>query len=108
MYYTIGTTSLTIPLGTYLLSFFRNAAANNKYDVALVGTVFNMLVLVVAALGIKLSARFQWALGDLRVRTDDRLRHRRHRVIYGGHLTHAVHLSSSLVHASAARAGSRR
>src|SRR5215813_6464940 len=38
MYYTIGTTSLTIPLGTYMLSFFSDAAANNKYDVALVGT----------------------------------------------------------------------
>jgi amino acid transporter len=60
MYYTIGTTSLTIPLGTYLLSFFSNAAANDKYDVALVGTAFNLLVLAVAALGIRLSARFQW------------------------------------------------
>jgi amino acid permease len=60
MYYTIGTTSLTIPLGTYMLSFFSNAAANNKYDVALVGTAFDLIVLVVAALGIKLSARFQW------------------------------------------------
>src|SRR5215469_487476 len=60
MYYTIGTTSLTIPLGTYTLSFFSNAAANNKYDVALVGTALNLLVLIVAALGIKLSARFQW------------------------------------------------
>ena len=29
MYYTIGTTSLTIPLGTYMLSFFSNAAAND-------------------------------------------------------------------------------
>src|SRR5690348_2200527 len=61
MYYTIGTTSLTIPLGTYTLSFFSNAAANNRYEVALVGTAFNMAVLVVAALGVKLSARFQWA-----------------------------------------------
>lgn len=60
MYYTIGTTSLTVPLGTYFLSFFSNAAANNKYWVALVGSVLNILVLVVAALGIELSARFQW------------------------------------------------
>src|SRR5579864_1622751 len=61
MYYVIGTTSLTIPLGTYMLTFFSNTAANNKYDVALVGTAFNLVVLVVAALGIKLSARFQWS-----------------------------------------------
>src|SRR5208282_5492824 len=40
MYYVIGTTSLTIPLGTYLLSFFSNSAASNTVDVALVGTVF--------------------------------------------------------------------
>jgi amino acid transporter len=60
MYYTIGTTSLTVPLGTYFLSFFSNSAANDKYWVALVGSVFNVIVLVVAALGIKLSARFNW------------------------------------------------
>src|SRR5579864_4167052 len=60
MYYTIGTTSLTVPLGTYTLSFFSNAAANNTHDVALVGTVLNLVVLAVAALGVKLTARFQW------------------------------------------------
>ncbi len=60
MYYTIGTTSLTVPLGTYFLTFFSNSAANNKYWVALVGSVFDVVVLVVAALGIKLSARFNW------------------------------------------------
>jgi amino acid transporter len=60
MYYTIGTTSLTVPLGTYFLSFFSNSAANNKYLVAVVGSVFCILVLIVAALGIKLSARFNW------------------------------------------------
>jgi amino acid transporter len=60
MYYTIGTTSLTVPLGTYFLSFFSNSAANNKYWVALVGSIFDILVLIVAALGIKLSARFNW------------------------------------------------
>ena len=60
MYYTIGTTSLTVPLGTYFLSFFSNSAANNKYWVAFVGSVFNIIVLIIAALGIKLSARFNW------------------------------------------------
>jgi len=60
MYYCVGTTSLTIPLGTYMLSFFSNSAANNSYAVAAVGTAFDLVVLAVAALGIKLSARFQW------------------------------------------------
>ena len=95
MYYTIGTTSLTIPLGTYMLSFFSNAAANNKYDVALVGTAFNLLVLAVAALGIKLSARFQWGwaifeYGLLVAFTIAAIIE-----IYGGHLSHTVHLTSS-------------
>ena len=60
LYYTVGTTSLTIPLGSYLLSFFSDDAANDSTAVAAVGTVFNLVVLVVAALGAQLSARFQW------------------------------------------------
>lgn len=60
LYYTVGTTSLTIPLGSYLLSFFSDDAANDAVAVAAVGTVFNVVVLVVAALGAQLSAKFQW------------------------------------------------
>lgn len=60
LYYTVGTTSLTIPLGSYLLSFFSDSAANDKYAVAAVGTAFDLGVLVIAALGAQLSARFQW------------------------------------------------
>lgn len=61
LYYTVGTTSLTIPLGSYFLSFFSNDAANDKFAVAAVGTVLNLIVLVVAAIGVQASARFQWA-----------------------------------------------
>ncbi|TGD84853.1 APC family permease [Mycolicibacterium sp. CH28] len=60
LYYTVGTTSLTIPLGTYLLSFFSDDAANNSVAVAAVGTVFNLLVLAIAAIGVQLSSKFQW------------------------------------------------
>ncbi len=60
MYYTVGTVSLTPILGSYTLSFFSNAAAGNKFAAAAVGTALDILVLVVAALGVKLSARFQW------------------------------------------------
>jgi len=95
MYYTIGTTSLTIPLGTYTLSFFSNAAANNKYDVALVGTAFNLLVLVVAALGIKLSARFQWGWAIFEYGLLIGFTIAAVIGIYGGHLTHTVHVTSS-------------
>jgi amino acid transporter len=95
MYYTIGTTSLTIPLGTYMLSFFSNAAANNKYDVALVGTAFNLVVLAVAALGVKLSARFQWGWAIFEYGLLIGFTIAAIVVIYGGHLTHTVHLTSS-------------
>lgn len=61
LYYSVGTVSLTIPLGSYFLSFFSNAAANNKIAVATVGTGLNIVVLVIAAIGIQASARFQWA-----------------------------------------------
>ena len=56
MYYTIGTVSLTPILGSYTLSFFSNAAANNRYDTAAVGTALDLLVLLVAPVGAKASA----------------------------------------------------
>jgi amino acid transporter len=95
MYYTIGTVSLTPILGSYLLSFFSDAAANNQYDTAIVGTVLNLLVLVVAALGAKLSARFQWgwaifeycALGGFAIAAVA--------LIATHHLAHSVHISAS-------------
>jgi len=95
MYYTIGTTSLTIPLGTYMLSFFSDAAANNKYDVALVGTAFNLVVLVIAALGVKLSARFQWGWAIFEYGLLIGFTIAAIVGIYSGHLTHTVHLTSS-------------
>ncbi len=95
MYYTIGTTSLTIPLGSYMLSFFSNAAANDKYDVALVGTAFNLGVLVVAALGVKLSARFQWSWAIFEYGLLVGFTIAAIVVIYAGHRAHAVHLASS-------------
>ncbi len=60
LYYTVGTTSLTIPLGTYLLSLINNSLPNNNVAVGITGSLLDILVLVVAAVGIKLSARFQW------------------------------------------------
>ena len=60
MYYCVGTTSLTVPLGTYFLTFFSSTLPNNVYAVAAVGSGFDILVLVIAAVGIQLSARFSW------------------------------------------------
>ncbi len=95
MYYVIGTTSLTIPLGTYFLSFFSNSAASNQVDVALVGSVFDLIVLVVAALGIKLSARFQWGWAIFEYGLLVGFTVAAIVAIYGGGLSHTVHVSGS-------------
>ena len=95
MYYVIGTTSLTIPLGSYFLSFFSNAAASNTVDVALVGSVFDLIVLAVAALGIKLSARFQWGWAIFEYGLLVGFTVAALVVIYGQHRAGAVHISGT-------------
>src|SRR6185437_6609374 len=95
MYYTVGTTSLTIPLGSYMLSFFSNSAANNSYAVAAVGTAFDLIVLVIAALGAKLSARFQWGWAIFEYGLLVGFTVAAIVAIYGNHLNHAVHLTAS-------------
>src|ERR1700760_2856679 len=95
MYYSVGTTSLTVPLGTYLLSFFSDSAANNSQAVAAVGSGFDLLVLVVAALGIKLSARFQWSWAIFEYGLLVGFAIAAVVGIYGHHLHHTVHLTGS-------------
>ncbi len=95
MYYTIGTVSLTPILGSYTLSFFSNAAANNKYDVALVGSILNIVVLVVAAVGIKFSARFQWAWAVFEYAVLLGFAVAALALIYSGHLQNTVHAATS-------------
>ena len=95
MYYCVGTTSLTIPLGTYFLSFFSDSAANNAYAVAAVGSAFDILVLIVAALGIKLSARFSWGWAIFEYGLLVGFSIAAIVGIYGHSLHHTVHVSSS-------------
>jgi amino acid transporter len=95
MYYTIGTVSLTPLLGSYLLSFFSNAAANDRYDTALVGTLFNILVLVIAALGVKLTARFQWMWAAFEYTALAGFCVAAVALIYTHHLSHSVRISTS-------------
>jgi amino acid transporter len=95
MYYCVGTTSLTVPLGTYMLSFFSNTAANNTHYVAAVGTGFDLLVLVIAALGIRLSARFQWSWAIFEYGLLVGFSIAALVGIYGHSLHHTVHISSS-------------
>ena len=95
MYYCVGTTSLTVPLGTYMLTFFSNSAANNVYAVAAVGTGFDILVLVIAALGIQLSARFSWGWAIFEYGLLVGFSIAALVGIYGHSLHHTVHVSSS-------------
>jgi amino acid transporter len=44
-----------------MLSLFSSTLPNNNVAVALTGSLLNIVVLVVAARGIEISARFQWA-----------------------------------------------
>ena len=95
MYYSVGTTSLTIPLGTYMLSFFSNSAANNPHAVAAVGTAFDLLVLIVAALGVKLTARFSWGWAIFEYGLLVGFSIAALVGIYGHSLHHTVHIHSS-------------
>jgi amino acid transporter len=95
MYYTVGTTSLTVPLGTYLLSFFSDAAANNKYAVAAVGSVFDLGCLAIAARGAGVSARFQWLWAVFEYVLIMGFCVAAVVGIYGGGLHHAVHMSTA-------------
>ena len=95
MYYCVGTTSLTVPLGTYMLSFFSTPAANNTHYVAAVGTGFDLLVLVIAALGIKLSARFSWGWAIFEYGLLVGFSIAAIVYIYGNHHPHTVHVTSA-------------
>ena len=95
MYYVMGTTSLTVPLGTYFLSFFSASAAGNTTDVALVGSAFDLIVLVVAALGIRASSRFQWGWAIFEYGLLAGFTVAAIVAIYGGGLSHTVHVSGS-------------
>jgi amino acid transporter len=95
LYYCVGTTSLTVPLGTYMLSFFSDSAANNTHYVAAVGTGFDLLVLVIAALGIRLSARFQWGWAIFEYGLLVGFSIAAIVEIYGNHLHHTVKIASS-------------
>jgi amino acid transporter len=80
---------------TYMLSFFSTSAANNTHYVAAVGTGFDLLVLVIAALGIKLSARFSWGWAIFEYGLLVGFSIAAIVGIYGHSLHHTVHVSSS-------------
>ncbi|MBV8050127.1 MAG: APC family permease [Acidobacteriaceae bacterium] len=65
LYYTLGTTSTTVPAGTYTLQLLVPRLANNKLAVVAVGSLWNVLVTILLLGKIELAARFQRALAIL-------------------------------------------
>jgi amino acid transporter len=62
MYYTLGTTSMTVPAGTYTLQLIAPGVANHKLAAVAVGSVWNVIVTFLLLAGIEIAARLQRAL----------------------------------------------
>ncbi len=62
LYYTVGTTSLTIPCGTYTLQLVAPGLVDNQLAVGLVGAAWNIVVTLLALLTIQVAARFEWVI----------------------------------------------
>ena len=62
LYYTLGTSSLTIPAGTYTLALIDDRLIENPLAVALAGGAWNILVTLLALKGLRVAARFEWTI----------------------------------------------
>ncbi len=62
LYYTLGTSSLTIPAGTYTLELIAPSLVDRPVAVALAGGAWNIAVTLLALSGLKVAARFEWAI----------------------------------------------
>jgi amino acid transporter len=62
LYYTLGTSSLTIPAGTYTLQLLAPSLVDRPLAVALAGGVWNIMVTLLALKGLKVAARFEWTI----------------------------------------------
>jgi amino acid transporter len=62
LYYTLGTTTLTIPAGVYTLDLLAPSLVDNHWSIFLVGTLWNLLITVLAIAGLKVVARFEWVI----------------------------------------------
>jgi len=62
LYYTLGTTTLTIPAGVYTLDLVAPALADDHRAIFLVGAGWNLLITALAVVGLKVVARFEWVI----------------------------------------------
>jgi len=62
LYYTLGTTTLTIPAGTYTLRMVAPALEERQWAVFAVGGAWNLLITGLAIAGVKMAVRLEWAI----------------------------------------------
>ncbi len=62
LYYTLGTSSLTLPAGTYTLELVAPRLVESHVAVAIAGGAWNLIVTLLALKGLKVAARFEWAV----------------------------------------------
>lgn len=62
LYYTLGTSSLTIPAGTYTLKLLAPTFVDRHLAVAFAGGAWNVAMTLLALRGLKFAARFEWAI----------------------------------------------
>lgn len=60
LYYTLGTTTLTIPAGVYTLELLAPSRINEHWAVFLAGAAWNLVITAFAVSGLKLVARLEW------------------------------------------------
>jgi amino acid transporter len=62
LYYTLGTTTLTIPAGVYTIDLLAPSFIDNHWAIFLVGAAWNVLITALAIMGLKIVARFEWVI----------------------------------------------
>jgi amino acid transporter len=62
LYYTLGTTTLTIPAGIYTLELLAPARVDDHHAILLAGAAWNVLITALAIFGLKIVARFEWII----------------------------------------------
>jgi amino acid transporter len=62
LYYTLGTTTLTIPAGVYTLDLLAPSLLDNHWAIFLGGAAWNLVITALAIAGLKIVARFEWVI----------------------------------------------
>jgi amino acid transporter len=62
LYYTLGTTTLTIPAGVYTVDLLAPSLIDNHWAIFAVGAAWNVLITALAIIGLKVVARFEWII----------------------------------------------